>query len=149
MLELYDNTRIIIVSDHGNGMYLFDGFYTDDYEFMTDWFVALLLVKDYDSTGYTTDSTFMTIADVPTLALEDIVDYPVNPHTGEPINSEPKHGDIYVEDNQTYDERLWNPEANQGNTFYYNDDYLWFKIVNENIYDLNNWVETDYPLNGS
>ncbi len=82
---VYDNTRIIIVSDHGRQMSAFD----DDPVLMhrIEYYKALLLVKDFDAHGFTTDETFMTNADVPALSLEGLVENPVNPFTGNAIDS--------------------------------------------------------------
>lgn len=145
--DLYDNTRIIIVSDHGNAMYLFDGLVSEDYSFSAEWFNPLFMVKDFNSTGYITDYSFMTNADVPTIAMEGIIDDPVNPATGNPVNSDLKNDDIYVgySPNNDADWNLWNPENNPGSVFYYDDEYEWFKIENENIFCLDNWVCVDNP----
>ena len=144
-IGVYDNTRIIIVSDHGNAMYLFDGLVSDDYGFTAEWYNAMLLVKDFDATGYSTDYTFMTNADVPVIALEGIVDDPVNPATGVPINSDMKNGKIYVSYASDYDENLWNPESNPGSSFYYGPDNKWYELTGPDIFDLDNWVQIDSP----
>ena len=102
-------------------------------------------MKDFDATGYKTDYTFMTNADVPTIALDGIIDDPTNPYTGNPIDSEPKNGDLYVDYTLEVDESLWNPETNPGNTFVYADDCIWFKVVNQNIFDQNSWVKINKP----
>ncbi len=86
---VYDNTRIIIVSDHGGDLGLFpvecNG--TD----MESYF-PLLMVKDFDSTGFTVSDEFMTNADTPSIATAGIINDPKNPFTGAPINSAPKNG---------------------------------------------------------
>ena len=46
---------------------------------------SLLLVKDFDSQELTTDNTFMTNADTPSIALSGLIDNPVNPFTGHAI----------------------------------------------------------------
>ena len=143
-IGVYDNTRIIIVSDHAVPLLLFDDLITD--EFDAEWYNCLLMVKDFDSTGFETDYTFMTNADVPTIAMNGIVDNPFNPATGNPINSDAKFGDLYVGYALTPDERLWNPDYNQGNTFFYDDDYKWFQLIDDDIFVQENWVETEYPL---
>lgn len=142
-IGVYDNTRIIIVSDHATSVGLFEDLIFCDVN--GEWYNCLLMVKDFDSTGFTTDYTFMTNADVPTIALEGIVDDPVNPYTGNPINSDMKNGDLYVSYSLNYDEELWNPDQNAGNTFIYDDDCIWFKVINQNIFDEDNWVLTDKP----
>lgn len=88
---VYDNTRIIIVSDHGFNLYdpKFKntqkipkshktkgkpGFYND-----------FLLVKDFNEKGdLKTDEKFMTSADVPLIATKGIIEA-VNPYTGQPL----------------------------------------------------------------
>lgn len=87
----------------------------------------------------------MTNADVPTIAMEEIVDNPVNPATGNPINSDAKFGDLYVDYSLTHDEILWNPDYNQGNTFFYDDDYKWFQLVGDSIFEEDDWILVDKP----
>lgn len=92
-MGVYDNTRIIIVSDHGGDLGLFpvecNG--TD----MESYF-PLLMVKDFDSTGFTVSDEFMTNADTPAIATAGIIQSPQNPFTGHDINSDPKQGKQYV-----------------------------------------------------
>lgn len=145
-LGVYDNTRIIIVSDHSTQVSLFDDLQFDGYNM--ERFNCLLMVKDFNSTGFTTDHTFMTNADVPVIAMEGIVTDPMNPATGNPINSDLKEGDIYVDYSTDYDglgEARWNLEYNDGNTFSYDDEGLWFKVVNGDIFDKDNWILVDKP----
>ncbi len=142
-IGVYDNTRIIIVSDHGTSVGLFEDLIF--YDVNAEWYNCLLMVKDFDSTGFETDYSFMTNADVPTIALEGITDDPVNPYTGNPINYDPKSGDLYVDYTLVVDEALWNPDENQGNTFNYADDAVWLKVINQNIFDEGSWVLTAKP----
>ncbi len=145
-LGVYDNTRIIIVSDHSTQVRLFDELQFDGYNM--ERFNCLLMVKDFNSTGFTTDHTFMTNADVPAIAMEGIVEDPVNPATGNPINSDLKHGDVYV-DYSDFDEgngeARWNPEYNTGYAFNYDDESIWFKVINEDIFDKDNWMQVEKP----
>ena len=106
---VYDNTRIIIVADHGQGLGQM-GFTCkgQDMEF----FMPLLMVKDFDATGFTVCEDFMTNADTPALATEGLVEDPVNPFTKNPINSDAKDGTQFV-----FYSKIWNPEDNHGNTF--------------------------------
>ena len=48
-------------------------------------FLPLLMVKDFNATGYTVSEDFMTNADTPALATEGLIDDPVNPFTDIPI----------------------------------------------------------------
>ena len=92
----------------------------------------VLLVKDFGSAGFTVSDEFMTNADVPSLALEGIVDSPVNPFTGNPINMDSKNGDqiIYISGSGSV-------LTNNGTQFV-EADRRWF-TVHDNIFDKNNW----------
>ena len=98
--QLYDNTKIIIVSDHGRNLsYMFDGKITEGADDKYDGFdsvmtyKSMLLVKDFGSTELTTDDTFMTNADTPSIAFDGLIDDPVNPFTGNRITAEKKNAE--------------------------------------------------------
>ncbi|MHB9293036.1 YidC/Oxa1 family membrane protein insertase [Hollandina sp. SP2] len=88
----YNNTRIILVADHGRGysdyknnIKLPDGSNLQSYH-------PLLMVKDFYSEGdeeanhkQKIDNSFMTNADTIFFALKDIVENPVNPFTSQPL----------------------------------------------------------------
>ena len=87
---VYDNTRIIIVSDHGTP-YRFTGpyslYYTDEdtgeqKNLDIRRFQCTLMYKDFDAEGITVEEEFTTNADVPALATEGLVKDQVNPFTG-------------------------------------------------------------------
>ena len=143
-IGVYDNTRIIIASDHGTNLYVFEDMMGDDL-FTAEWYNCLLMVKDFNSTGFVTNDSFMTNADVPTIALDGIVDNPHNPYTGKPINSDPKNGDIVIGFSLSQDDSIWNPDYNPGNTFTYDENFEWYKLINKDIYNNNNWVPIDKP----
>ena len=132
--DVYDNTRIILVSDHGGLLSQFDELVTGDGcggTIDTGFYNALLMVKDFNSREFTTSDEFMTDADVPTLATSDLISNPTNPFTGKAISSEEKKlHDQYV---------IWSMEVstdvNNGNTFLPAD---WYK-VHDNIWDSANW----------
>lgn len=80
---VYDNTRIIISADHGYDN--FDGIHqltVGSAPDESDAFRPLYMVKDFGSTGFTVDTTLMTNADTPALAVSGLIDEPVNPFTG-------------------------------------------------------------------
>lgn len=86
--EIYDNTKIIIVSDHGmsRDTGTFDN-KTQNFPFNKDNMTATLLVKDFSSRGkLKKDYTFMTNADTPALALKDIDGNALNPFTKNPLD---------------------------------------------------------------
>lgn len=136
--DLYDNTRIIIVADHGSGMKqvddcmldetnldnpnmrFTDGMYADASAgnmYDMNFYYPLMLFKDFESTGFSVNSEFMTNADVPTMLTHGIIDNPVNPFTGNPINSDAKTNDgvyILISDG-------WGINANNGSVFFAGD----------------------------
>lgn len=91
---VYDNTRIILVSDHGHRTWQIEGLTDVEREAAGSsdllGFFPLLMVKDFDSRTFQTCDTFMTNADVPSLAMEGLIDEPVNPFTGKGLNMEEK-----------------------------------------------------------
>jgi hypothetical protein len=139
---VYDNTRIIIVSDHGFMIDHFDDLvfghnYEGQFPFNCEnvlAFNAFFMVKDFNSTGFTVDYSFMTNADTPTLAFEGLIENPVNPATGNPVNSDAKNEEtlhvMYTLD--------WRPGSNNGNTF---SEGIWFGVHHQNIFDTSNWED--------
>lgn len=129
---VYNNTRIIVVSDHGRGLEQFDGWAIDKQMNIQN-VNPLFMVKDFDAHGFTTSNEFMTNADVPTMALAGIVDNPVNPSTGVAINSDEKT----AHDQLITGSLHWYVGNNRSNTFD-TSDASWYS-VHDNIFDLNNW----------
>ncbi len=85
--NIYDNTKIIIVSDHGRNVNTkaFD----KNIEF-ANWYNALLMYKDFNSKcEIKIDTNFMTIADTPYLATKHL-DKAKNPFTGNIITNDYK-----------------------------------------------------------
>jgi arylsulfatase A-like enzyme len=128
---VYDNTRIIIVADHGRKLKLFDDMVFYDGELDALFYNPLLLVKDFNATGEPkTDNTFMTNADTPTLATEGLIDNPVNPFTGKAINSDSKAGEQYI-----LVSKQWSIDKNNGTT-YLEDPWA---SVHDDIFQEKNW----------
>jgi hypothetical protein len=133
--DVYDNTRIIIVSDHGrlvtdklkNNIILPDSSTLSKY-------TALLLVKDFSSHGrLSVDDSFMTNADVPLIALEGIVKNPVNPWSGKILKSDKEGGITLTFSN------LWRTDEHPKNVFSIKPEQ-WLH-VHTNIYDPENWSQ--------
>lgn len=134
----YDNTRIIVVSDHGIG--------TDEgkeLDFPAEWPMSynpdhnhpLLFVKDFNAKGkLVINNDFMTNADVPAIAFKGIVENPVNPFTGKEIKDVPpeekKASGIVITHN-------WRPGGNGLYTFKVPEND-WYTIKG-NLFDFNNW----------
>ena len=78
---VYDNTRIIIVSDHGHWGQSHTTLRSEETSYN-----PVLFVKDFNRTGeYTTDKTFMTNADAALIAVKGVINKPINPFTGKNI----------------------------------------------------------------
>ena len=131
--DVYDNTRIIVVSDHGSAL----GCLNESSRFMEKWY-PLLLVKDFNAKGFSVSGEFMTNADVPALATQGLLENPCNPFTGKPINSDEKtaHAQIISESND------WIVLENNGTTF---TPSKWAS-VHDDIWDLSNWSFCDEEI---
>lgn len=132
--NVYDNTRIIIVSDHGHANRQLDELTFDDGSDRhknVEVFYPLLMVKDFNATGFTASDEFMTNADVPTLATQGLIENPVNPFTGKEINSNEKvaHDQMVILSDD------WDVTKNNGYTFL---PARWAS-VSENLWDRDNW----------
>ncbi len=133
---VYDNTRIIIASDHGDRAIHPDGNNPKipDGKNTVDRYQAVLLVKDFDSHGpMVTDDTFMTLCDVPYIAAEGVIEDMRNPYTGNEINMDGKKKGFYVSSTEEPDPPV--------------DPYRfpikkseWF-YVNGNILEPSNWKQ--------
>lgn len=85
---VYDNTRIILVADHG--AYREIDYVTDGLDIYTGKFMPLLMVKDFNAKGFTVNRDFMTNADTPYLAMEGLLTDMRNPFTGNLISPSQK-----------------------------------------------------------
>lgn len=134
-IDVYDNTKIILVSDHGfelnqiNELILDEnGANTNDMERFT----PLLMVKDFNSSDeFCISDEFMTNADVPTMAFDGIIKNPINPYTNKNINNAEKyaHKQYII---SSYD---WTVTTNNGNQFFPAD---WYS-VHDSIWNKDNW----------
>ncbi|MBR3464836.1 MAG: YidC/Oxa1 family membrane protein insertase [Clostridiales bacterium] len=130
---VYDNTRIIIVADHGYYLENFPDVMRHDWGATLDGeaFAPLLMVKDFDSHGkLKTSEEFMTNADTPYLATKDVVSNPVNPFTGKAVTDQGKKGTITV-----FHSNNWNIRNNNGYTYQPGD---WFSLK-DSIWNIDNW----------
>jgi len=138
--DVWDNTKIIIVADHAMGYGTNSDKGYDNTKYANgrhkDELHPILLVKDFNSQEpVQTDMTFMSNADVPTLALKDIVNNPVNPFTGKIVSNEAKKDGVYITSSD-----IFMPHHNN-NDYYFNiKDNEWFK-VKDNIFIDSNWSQ--------
>ena len=131
----YDNTKIIIVSDHGRD--IDDPFFADfsDDEKVRNkytFYHPLLLVKDFNSSGkLETSFDFMTNADTPSFALSHIKDAE-NPFTGNLIHGEFKSSGVDIVTIHS-----WKANRKMKNKFSYTEDDIIH--VHDDISKPENW----------
>ena len=136
--DAFDNTRIILVSDHGRNLG-YDPELTAEVplgpgeSLSFDLLAAncLLMVKDFDSHEFRVDERFMTNADTPTLAAQGLIENPVNPYTGTPLDSAQK----LAGPQELLFSYNWNTKTNNGATFL---PGYWFS-VHDDIRERGNW----------
>lgn len=128
---VYENTRIIIAADHGSNITHFKELFTKD-GLNTLRFRPLLMVKDFNSQGPIVSSNeSMTNADVPRLAMQGIIENPINPFTGKDIfDNEFSKERLYV-----FDSKHWSVDFNNGNQFIADD---WYTVEGD-INNMDNW----------
>ena len=142
----YDNTRIIIVSDHGKGalMYFDENKALDDAIHGTLYrgrghFHPILFFKDFNAAGQIAfdTTTFMTNADVPSLVLGGgLLEEPVNPFTHKeiPLHTEKIKADgVIVSANDKHV-----PFDHGKYRFSIKNDEWW--LVKDNIFKSENWT---------
>lgn len=135
---VYDNTRIILVSDHGRQLSHFTELMElDPADYMTslDFYYPLLMVKDFDSKEFVTSHDFMTNADVPTLAVNNLIENATNPYTGKAITNDEKyaHPQFIICSND------WETSKNNGNTYL---PSRWASVQND-LWNRENWILYD------
>ncbi len=134
--DVYDNTKIIIVSDHG----MSDNSIATEriragktVSFNNETFIATLLIKDFNSHGaINTDFTFMTNADTPYLATKDIIKDAIHPFTNKHLN---------VDDKTKYTILNTSPAEStkiRKNKKFEVKDSEWY-YVKDDIYEPENW----------
>ena len=143
---VYDNTRIVIVSDHGGGEQ--DDDFEPDPKFDThlagslykkrEHYHCLLLYKDFGASGpLATDDSFMTNADAPSLLVRGIIDSPINPFTGKEIpvdTSSNKKDGVFITTCDMH-QANWNGKY----TFAIKESEWWH--VKDNIFKAKNWTQ--------
>lgn len=143
----YDNTRIIIVSDHGYPYAQFQDLLIDGDQDIWNFIRMnvnsvnpLLMVKDFDAHGFETSGEFMTNADTPLIAMEGIIEDPVNPYTGKPMTDEEKH----AHDQLITTSWHHNVGDNHHGTVFETGDGYWYS-VHDDIFDPDNWTLVQGP----
>ncbi|GMO25060.1 MAG: YidC/Oxa1 family membrane protein insertase [Termitinemataceae bacterium] len=139
--NVYDNTKIIIVSDHGASINAkiadteiqIPGVTRENYN-------PVLMVKDFFVHGeLQTDMSFMTCADVPVIAAKDIIENPKNPFTGKSLNAFSKNDESFITTNHR-------PLIHHHNKYTFairNNQWI---HVRDNIFDEKNWEQADLQI---
>jgi len=129
---VYDNTRIILVSDHGRGSTEYPGNINLPNANKLQGFNPLLMVKDFNAREtLKTSDIFMTNGDVPLFAVEKIIDNPVNPFTKIPLHSDKNDGIIIT--------TIGAVSTYRHNKYTYNIPKNKWLFVKNNIFDPQNW----------
>lgn len=141
--NLYDNTKIVLVSDHGMSCDtgVFDN-KTQNFPFYKENMTASLLVKDFSNRGkLKEDYAFMTNADTPALALKGIDGKALNPFTKNPLDVNfiggggiTKNDFIKMSNAPAESTRI------RKNARFNIKDYEWY-TVKDNIFDDKNWSQ--------
>ncbi|TXJ30240.1 hypothetical protein EPJ69_11800 [Brachyspira aalborgi] len=126
---IYDNTKIIILSDHGGR--LNTTLFADTNINFINGYNALLMYKDFNSKGeIKIDTNFMTIADTPYLATKHISNIK-NPFNNKLITNDYKTNGAYMIDLSS------SPKVEDQFSNAYN--FKEYYYVKDNIFDINNW----------
>ena len=129
---VWDNTRIIIVADHGYNVGYLDDMVFEDLGLDATFLNPVLMIKDFGSTGEPEfRQDFMTNADVPTMALDGLIKDPVNPFTGNAINNNAK----FEQDQHIIMSSVWKVTENNGFKF---QPGKWYS-VHDSIDNRLNW----------
>ena len=136
-MGVWDNTRILVVSDHGPTTDMFGGT-TIVRDVNMESFNCLLMIKDFGATGFSICEDYMTNADVPYLTTQGIIDNPVNPFTGNPLTMDGKYDYPML----IYDSEDWNVEGDDtiatasAYTFAEGD---WYAFTGTRIFNRESW----------
>lgn len=138
--NVWDNTRIIIVADHGI-MYRDSDMFEGQMRIGMmgiDAYNPVLMVKDFGATGFNISDEFMTNADVPYLAVNGLIEDPANPFTGHPITMEGMHDlPMYVINSED-----WNVDSTDtiaGADAYAFCESEWYEFNGTQIIDRDSW----------
>lgn len=135
---IYDNTRIIIVADHDTAC--IKPLIPEAINSIINSNNPLLLFKDFNKNDeIITDMTFMTNADTPLLAIQDLFTNARNPFTGNELKAEKDNGVNILINGPSQ------PLNYQGHEAIFKDSQIYH--VNDNIFDINNWTKINYNQN--
>ena len=96
-----------------------------------EFYLPILLVKDFDAHGFNVCEDFMTNGDTAVIATDGLIDDPINPFTQNPINSDAKAGTQTV-----FYSEYWSPSEHEGHTTFLPGS--WYSLDGD-PYDAENW----------
>ena len=135
---VWDNTRIIIVADHGANERVKEIFDESSLPRSIESYNPVLMMKDFNAKGKMTDDfSYMTHSDVPYMAMEGLIENPVNPYTGnkiEKLSTEEKNKHSIISFSGA------NSVNNTVNNGYRIKDTDWY-TVHDNIFKDENWKQ--------
>lgn len=146
--DVYDNTRIIIVADHGAGLKT-KAFRNFDNPEIPAFYNPLLMFKDFNSRNdLISDSSFMMNADAPFLAIQNMKSekFDKNPFTGKKLVQEKNEGVVLypLSNGEHHADQLLKKTQ-----FTLDEKRGWF--VKDNIFNPENWIslsEYNKKING-
>ena len=150
-LKVYDNTRIIITSDHGVppgwvSEKSFKNVFVKDTKYKYNspelWFSSLsynpiFLYKDFNLDGdLKVSNEFMTNADTPYIAMNGLIKDMKNPYTGKIIDDSYKNREKFV---VAYLTEPWAPAFHWDENQYETVNRTFLSFEGKNIFDLDKW----------
>ena len=129
--NVYDNTRIIIASDHADYFEIFENINP-----IITGNNAVLMVKDFNNKNiFSENMDFMTTADIPTISVKDIIENPINIVTGKQItNKEKEYGvDIIT---TLFKKRSSAQYEDKNRTYLYDEDAKYMHVDKNKIKEL-------------
>jgi YidC/Oxa1 family membrane protein insertase len=134
---LYDNTRLIIAADHGADIETGALPISEKIPINREAYNPLLMVKDFNADfPLQTVVTFMTNADVPSLAFKDLIPNPLNPFTGNLITDKQKQEPLRITTSTK-----WMPYEHNSNTYKISGNE-WY-TVHSDIFNADNWQKSE------
>jgi YidC/Oxa1 family membrane protein insertase len=137
---VYNNTRIIIIADHGIGTgNIISNEPLSIKDETRESYNPVFLYKDFDSHGkISINNDFMTNADVPFFTLNGLLENPVNPFTGNSITTQPKENGILITSNKY-------PMAYTHGKYVFNIKKDQWIYLHDSIFKTSNWKNAELP----
>lgn len=134
--ECYDNTRIVIVADHGALGHEIDYKWDSSFDLIRpEKYHPLLMFKDFnENEKLKISNEFMTNADVASLLTNKIIESPVNPFTNKKLDTSNKNEGVLI-----CTDDIFMPYHNKSDFIFTAKQNSWYR-VKDNIFDSSNWT---------